>query len=63
MPPRAPPPSGGPGSRAPPVADHITTIGVRRGAPGQSGNSVEVITNHFKVKIPTSIISHYDGMC
>lgn len=61
MPPRAPPPSGGSASRALAVAEHVTTIGVRRGAPGQSGQAVEVMTNHFKVKIPTAIISHYDG--
>jgi eukaryotic translation initiation factor 2C len=60
MPPRAPPPSGGP-RQAAPVADHVTTIGVRRGPPGSAGQPVEVLTNHFKVKIPTSIITHYDG--
>jgi eukaryotic translation initiation factor 2C len=61
MPPRAPPPSGGAAARTAPVASHVQTIGVRRGAPGQSGQPVEVLTNHFRVKIPTAIISHYDG--
>ncbi|KAI1795193.1 argonaute-like protein [Ganoderma leucocontextum] len=39
---------------------HITTIGVKRTAFGQSGRALTVWTNHFEVKIPEDEIYHYD---
>ncbi|KZT39639.1 argonaute-like protein [Sistotremastrum suecicum HHB10207 ss-3] len=62
MPPRIAPRGAGGGPRAAQarVADHVTTIGVRRPEPGKAGTPMEVITNHFRVKIPDTIIHHYD---
>ncbi len=40
---------------------HITTIGVKRTAFGQSGRALNVWTNHFEVQIPEDEIYHYDG--
>ncbi|KAI0677583.1 argonaute-like protein [Trametes maxima] len=44
----------------PDSSSHITTVGVKRSAFGTSGRSILVQTNHFEVKIPESIIHHYD---
>lgn len=45
----------------PEVRDHVVTTGVKRRGFGTSGTAVRVFTNHYEVKIPTSIIHHYDG--
>ena len=47
----------------PEVRDHVVTTGVKRKGFGTSGTAVRVFTNHYEVKIPTSIIHHYDGSC
>lgn len=46
----------------PDSSSHITTIGVKRTAFGQSGRALNVWTNHFEVKIPEDEIYHYDGV-
>lgn len=46
----------------PDTASHITTIGVKRPAFGQSGRRLTVFTNHFEVSIPQDTIHHYDGV-
>lgn len=43
------------------AASHVTTVGVRRSAFGTAGRPLAITTNHFPVKIPDSIIHHYDG--
>lgn len=43
------------------VADHVTTVGVKRTSFGASGTAVKVYTNHYEVTVPKSIIHHYDG--
>ena len=45
----------------PDMSPHITTIGVKRSAFGQSGRALNVFTNHFPVSIPQDNIHHYDG--
>ncbi|KAI0068655.1 argonaute-like protein [Artomyces pyxidatus] len=60
--PRGGPPSrGGPPPRAPAVASHVESIGVKRPSHGNSGRALEVYTNHFASEIPQSVIHHYDG--
>nr|VWO95172.1 Uncharacterized protein [Ganoderma boninense] len=44
----------------PDTSAHITTVGVKRTAFGQSGRALNVWTNHFEVKIPEDEIYHYD---
>lgn len=57
-----------PGARVAPTiglpdsSSHITTVGVKRTAFGQSGRALTVWTNHFEVKIPEGKIYHYDGV-
>ena len=54
-------PTRGGAAGLPDASSHITTIGVKRNAFGQSGRATEVWTNHFEVKIPEANIHHYDG--
>ncbi|KAL5508299.1 hypothetical protein ACEPAH_5918 [Sanghuangporus vaninii] len=49
-----------PQSSLPSTSEHVTTIGVKRKAYGTSGKALTVLTNHFSVTIPKSIMSHYD---
>ncbi|KAL5530678.1 hypothetical protein ACEPAF_6936 [Sanghuangporus sanghuang] len=53
-------PAPSPQSSLPSTSEHVTTIGVKRKAHGTSGKALTVLTNHFPVTIPKSIISHYD---
>ncbi|KAH7105502.1 eukaryotic translation initiation factor 2C [Auriculariales sp. MPI-PUGE-AT-0066] len=61
-PPPGPPATrgGGPGAGPVAIASHVQTIGVRRPSYGRGGRPLRVITNHFPVTIPESIIHHYD---
>ncbi|THH15210.1 hypothetical protein EW146_g5232 [Bondarzewia mesenterica] len=53
-------PGGGPATRAPAVAAHVESVGVKRPNFGNSGRHIEVFTNHFAVSIPEEVIHHYD---
>lgn len=40
---------------------HVTAVGVKRPAFGAAGRAIQVITNHFEMKIPQGLIYQYDG--
>lgn len=42
------------------IAEHVTTVGVRRPNFGTAGRTIEVIANSFQTTLPDSIIHHYD---
>ncbi|KAK7689674.1 hypothetical protein QCA50_007469 [Cerrena zonata] len=52
------PAQGGPGI----PSNHVTAVGVKRSAFGTAGRAIQVITNHFEVKIPQGLIYHYDAI-
>jgi eukaryotic translation initiation factor 2C len=59
-----PPSRGAPGPApvdAPLPSDHITTVGVKRKAPGTSGRPIPIFVNSFVTEIPDGKIHHYDG--
>jgi eukaryotic translation initiation factor 2C len=53
-------PSSGPGDPPTPGA-HITTVGVKRPAPGTNGRPIAIFVNSFPTSIPEGKIYHYDG--
>ena len=43
------------------VPSHVDTTGVKRPGFGTGGRAITVLTNHYKINIPDTLVYHYDG--